>query len=50
MHEPSVLFLDEPTSGVDPLAAAGFLDDYQSLADLGSAILVTTHTWKKPNM
>ena len=43
MHEPSVLFLDEPTSGVDPLARRAFWKMINSFADRGMAILVTTH-------
>lgn len=43
MHEPSVLFLDEPTSGVDPLARRSFWKMINSFADRGMGILVTTH-------
>jgi drug efflux transport system ATP-binding protein len=43
MHEPSILFLDEPTSGVDPLARRAFWTMINDLADRGTAVLVTTH-------
>ena len=40
LHETSVLFLDEPTSGVDPLARRSFWTMINRLADAGTAILV----------
>lgn len=43
LHEPDILFLDEPTSGADPLARREFWRRITALADEGTTIIVTTH-------
>jgi ABC-2 type transport system ATP-binding protein len=43
VHQPRLLFLDEPTSGVDPTARMAFWDLIYGLAESGVTILVTTH-------
>lgn len=43
LHSPPVLFLDEPTSGVDPIARRRFWDLIYDMADGGATVFVTTH-------
>ena len=43
LHQPPILFLDEPTSGVDPISRRNFWDLIYDMADRGITILVTTH-------
>ncbi len=43
MHQPAVLFLDEPTSGVDPVGRAEFWDAIQRFSEEGVTTIVTTH-------
>jgi ABC-2 type transport system ATP-binding protein len=43
LHEPDILFLDEPTSGADPLARRAFWRRITTLAGQGVTIIVTTH-------
>jgi len=43
LHEPEVIFLDEPTGGVDPISRRNFWELIYQLSEEGRAVLVTTH-------
>ncbi len=43
LHNPPIIFLDEPTSGVDPIARSNFWELINNLSDSGKTIFVTTH-------
>ena len=43
LHAPQILFLDEPTSGADPLTRRDFWRDITALAEQGTTVVVTTH-------
>ena len=43
MHDPAVLFLDEPTSGVDPLTRREFWSHINAMVESGVTVMVTTH-------
>jgi ABC-2 type transport system ATP-binding protein len=43
LHQPQILFLDEPTSGADPLTRRDFWRDITALAEQGTTVVVTTH-------
>jgi ABC-2 type transport system ATP-binding protein len=42
VHDPSLVFLDEPTAGIDPILRAKFWDQFQELREAGRTLIVTT--------
>ena len=46
-HDPDVLVLDEPTSGVGPLGSARLWDDIRTSAESGAGVLVSTHSMQE---
>jgi ABC-2 type transport system ATP-binding protein len=43
VHEPAIVFLDEPTAGVDPVSRRQFWERIHTIADAGTTVIVTTH-------
>ncbi len=43
IHQPKIVFLDEPTSGVDPISRRNFWELIHQLSDSGTTVFVTTH-------
>lgn len=43
IHEPKIVFLDEPTGGVDPISRRNFWDFINELSQMGTTVFVTTH-------
>lgn len=43
LHDPDIIFLDEPTSGVDPLGRREFWEEIYRLSGRGKTIMITTH-------
>lgn len=49
MGRPEVLVLDEPTTGLDPESRRAIWSLVRGLVEQGTAVLLTTHTWKRPS-
>ena len=48
VHEPDILFLDEPTAGVDPVLKESFWNHFRRLAQGGTTIVISTHLMDEP--
>jgi len=48
LNKPQVIYMDEPTVGIDPQSRRNILDSVVALKGQGMTVLYTTITWKKP--
>ena len=47
LHKPAILFLDEPTAGLDPQSRIGLWEIVESLHDKGQTVVLTTHNMEE---
>jgi ABC-2 type transport system ATP-binding protein len=48
VHQPKLLFLDEPSLGLDPQSRARLWEEIRTLRASGTTLLLTTHIWRRP--